>query len=93
MRERDIERYLCKCVKELDGLCWKFTSPSMTGVPDRVVVLNGEVWFVELKAPGKKPTALQERRMAQLREAGANVTWIDSKAEVDFFLADVLNHG
>ena len=88
MRERDIEIHLLHEVKKRGGICWKFASPGTAGVPDRVVVLNRETWFVELKAPGKKPTALQERRMGQLRQAGANVTWLDSREAVDEFIKE-----
>jgi len=41
------------------------------------------IHFVELKATGAKPTELQEREHAKLRERGFTVLVIDSKAEVD----------
>lgn len=37
MLEKDIEKALVKKVKALGGLCIKFTSPSMMGIPDRIV--------------------------------------------------------
>lgn len=62
----------------------KWTSPSMSGVPDRIVILpGGRVWFAELKAPGKKPTALQDRIIAMLRGLGATVHVLDSLEAVD----------
>ena len=61
MRESTIEKYLSVRVRESGGLCWKFTSPNLRGVPDRLVILTlGRACWVELKAPGKKPTALHK---------------------------------
>lgn len=43
--------------------------------------------FVELKAPGKKPDAHQEREHKRLRDLGCNVFVIDSKEAVDNYIA------
>ena len=84
--ESEIERYMGGRVKGLGGMFLKFTS-SVAGVPDRIVLLDGRVYFVELKAPGKRPRALQQRIICQMEEAGASVYIISSKASVDSFLA------
>jgi len=67
MRERDIERYLVKRVKELGGEVRKVEWPGRKSAPDRLVMLpwnqqkfidgawSGTVW-VELKAPGLAAT-------------------------------------
>jgi len=39
MKERDIERYLVKRVKELGGACNKVVWPGRKNAPDRVVML------------------------------------------------------
>ena len=79
MRERDIEQALVRRVKELGGLCEKFVSPSRRSVPDRLITLPGNrVIFVELKAPGKKPTELQQRDHNRRRALGCDVRVIDS---------------
>jgi hypothetical protein len=84
--ERDIERALINRVKMLGGLCEKFTSPGRANVPDRIVTLHdGEVFFVELKAPGKKPTKAQLRDHEKRRELGCDVRVIDSMEAVDAF--------
>ena len=71
MREKEIEQKLVKAVKEVDGLCIKFTSPGMDGVPDRLVLMTGgKLAFIELKATGKKPRPLQIKRMEQLKRLG-----------------------
>lgn len=67
MREKQVEQALVKAVKARGGICPKFTSPGLAGVPDRLVLMpNRKLGFVEVKAPGKKPRALQLYRMKQL---------------------------
>ena len=86
MLERDIEKALIRKVKSLGGMCEKYTSPSRRSVPDRLVSLpGGRIIFVELKAPGKKPTPLQERDHAARRALGCDVRVIDNKDDADAF--------
>jgi DNA anti-recombination protein RmuC len=86
MLERDVEAALVARVKKLGGLCEKFTSPSARSVPDRIVTLpGGRVVFVEVKAPGKKPNALQERDHARRRALGVRVLVIDTKDAANAF--------
>lgn len=80
--ERQIEQALKHSVESLGGLCWKFTSPGTTGVPDRICIRQGTVVFVELKAPGKKPRPIQQRRIQQLREQGFEVFVVDSPSGI-----------
>ena len=81
MREADIERALCRRVEALGGSCEKFASPGRRGVPDRLVTLpGGRVIFVELKAPGRKPTPLQRADHLRRRALGCDVRVIDSTA-------------
>ena len=45
---------------EVGGICPKLVSPGFDGMPDRMVLLpNGRIGFVEVKAPGEKPRPLQ----------------------------------
>lgn len=79
MRESVIEKALVERVKALGGMCEKFTSPSRRGVPDRLVTLpGGRIVFVELKAPGKALSVLQERDHSRRRALGCSVFVIDS---------------
>ncbi len=91
MLERKIEIKLKQQVEKLGGLALKFTSPGMIGVPDRLVLLpKGKVCFVELKAPGVKPRAIQIKRHKQLRALGFKVYVLDSRAGIDQFIKEVM---
>lgn len=71
------------------GIAYKFVSPGNTGVPDRLVLFpRGRIAFVELKAPGKKPTALQLLQQRRIKDLGFEVLVIDNKADVDKFIQD-----
>ena len=84
MLEKKIEERLRKRAKEAGGLAIKWVSPSMSGVPDRIVFLpGGKIIFVELKRPGEKPTPLQNRIIEILRGLGADVRVVDSMEKVD----------
>lgn len=84
MREAAIEQYLRDRVKEIGGKAYKFVSPGNAGVPDRIVLLpEGKTIFVELKAPGKKSTPLQEAQQKRIRSLGFWVFVLDSKDSVD----------
>ena len=86
MQEAKIENYLKKQVESIGGKAYKFVSPGVSGVPDRIVQLpGGRIFFIELKAPGKKLRPLQEYRVKELRNLGFDVRKIDSKEKVDLF--------
>jgi hypothetical protein len=84
MLEKTIEQRLRDKAKSAGGRAFKWVSPGFAGVPDRIVILpGGRIIFVELKAPGKKPTILQERVMGILKGLGADVRVVDSIGGVD----------
>lgn len=90
MRENVIEAYLRQKVKDLGGIAYKFTSPGNSGVPDRIVLLPGNrTVFVELKAPGKKPTKLQLAQHRRIQVLGHEVRVIDSREQVDAWLQEL----
>lgn len=87
MRESTIETYLRDEVRKIGGRAYKFVSPGNDGVPDRLVCLpGGRAIFVELKAPGKKPTVLQLRQQEFLKALDFPVLVLDNKKAVDIFI-------
>lgn len=79
MLEKDIERAFVARVKSLGGMAEKFTSPGRRSVPDRLVTMpGGQIIFVELKAPGKKPTDAQKRDHDRRKALGCDVRVIDT---------------
>jgi len=87
MRESKIEKHLVERVKAAGGLCWKFTSTNLRGVPDRVVMLpNRPTVWAELKAPGGRLSALQVRRHKDLWRVGQPVVVLASIEAVDTFM-------
>lgn len=88
MRERTIEKHLCDRVHRAGGMCVKFIPTAFAGFPDRIVLLpKAKITFVELKAPGKKPTKLQCFVHERLRAMGFRVLVLDSIASVDEWFA------
>lgn len=103
MREREIERYLVKRVKELGGEVRKVQWIGRRGAPDRLVMLPAE-WvacidgasradwrkattWVELKASCEKPEPHQLREHARMRRMGQRVVVIDDVEGVEALLA------
>ena len=90
MREKTIEKELVARVKAMGGIAPKFTSPGFDGMPDRLVLLpGGRMGFVELKASGKKPRALQMARHRLLRRLGFKVYVIDGIEQIDSVLEGI----
>ena len=99
IRERDIEKYLVQQAKKRGCEVRKVQWVGRRGAPDRVVFgtqdgianeegvvvvtsINRATW-VELKAPGEKPTTIQKREHARLRAFGERVRVVDSFEAVD----------
>ena len=87
MIENDIEKYLVRRVKQMGGLALKFVSPSMAGVPDRIVMIpKGTIYFAELKRQNGKPRKLQTAIHRLFEKIGFHVYVIDTKDKVDKLL-------
>lgn len=88
-KERVIEDYLVKRVKDAGGEIRKLRWINRRGAPDRIIFLRG-VHFVELKRPGGKLREEQAREHERMTKHGANVWTIDSLKLVDIFIGDIL---
>lgn len=88
--ENDVETYLINQCETRNWLCYKFTSPSNAGVPDRLIItIDGQVIFCELKRPGEKPRALQKRVIKHMCEHNAIVCIVDTKEKIDDMIQDI----
>lgn len=81
--ERDVEARLTRRCREYGWYCRKWVSPGCRSVPDRVVVANGSVYLIELKAPGQKPRPDQLAEHAEIRAQGIEVVLLDTRRAVD----------
>lgn len=87
MLESKIEKKLGCMVRKLGGQSLKFVSPGNAGVPDRIVLMpQGKLYFVELKAPGGKPRPLQVVVHEEFQALGFPVTVIDTLEGVQTFI-------
>ena len=73
-----IERFVCNFATENGWLVYKFVCPNKRGVPDRMFMKKGEMFFVEFKAPGGKLSILQRKRIDDIGLAGFHVYVIDN---------------
>lgn len=85
MRESSIEQKVCDWAKKQGVIALKLSGPNAKGQPDRMFIGQGKVVFIEFKAPGKKPTALQAKWLDDLTAMGFNATGFDSStAAIDY---------
>jgi hypothetical protein len=90
VREKVIEEYLVKRVREHEGLCYKWVSPGNPGVPDRILIFDGNlIVFVELKSPVGKLRFSQNIQQNLLLNRGCLVYNLNSKIGVDRLLEDL----
>lgn len=88
MLESDLEhKFKNEVQKRLNALVWKFTSPGIAGVPDRLIILpNGKCVFAELKKKGETLRPLQLYRRQQLQKMHMAVWVIDSEEKIQEFV-------
>lgn len=85
-RESSIEAYLVSQIRKLGGLCKKWTAPGSSGEPDRIIIWDGLIEFVELKRPGGRLSELQKVKHKELKAQGAKVFTLSSRQEVDDYV-------
>ena len=90
MREKAIEKKLVQSVKSAGGIALKFVSPGFDGLHDRIVLIpDGHIGFVEVKAPGEKPRPLQLARHGLLRRLGFKVYVLDDEQQIGGILDEI----
>ena len=90
MLEKDIEKKLVEEAKKKWCIPVKLLSANYNGLPDRLILSPGEkCGFVELKAPGKKPRAIQLKRHRELRALGFKVYVVDGIEQIGGVLDEI----
>ena len=89
MLEKQVEKYLVKRVKDLGGLSYKWIS-SVTGVPDRLVIINEKVFFTELKTENGILSPRQIHVFDELGEAGFPVYVLRNYDDIEEFIRGAL---
>jgi len=78
MRESTIESAVCAYAKSKGCLSLKLSGQNQKGQPDRMFLFQGRILFVEFKAHGKQPTALQARWLDRLTDHSFLATSCDN---------------
>ena len=85
--EKYLELKLRDEVKKRGGLCFKWTSPGQSGVPDRIVFApDGTIHFVEVKSSGKKQSTGQVLFSRRIEKLGHTTHVIDDAEKLKAFL-------
>lgn len=89
MRESEIEKKCVKIAKRQGYTSYKFVSPGHRSVPDRIFMREaGEIFFVEFKRQGGKPTPKQKEEIEKIRKLGFTVWVCDSVEDFETKLED-----
>lgn len=76
--EKKLEKRCTDIAKANGWYTRKWSSPSSRGVPDRIFIKEGNVVFIEFKAPGNVLTELQRHELQAICSHGANASWCDN---------------
>ncbi|MDR2667136.1 MAG: VRR-NUC domain-containing protein [Holosporales bacterium] len=90
MLEKALERQIVKVVEKTGGIALKLTSPSCSGMPDRLILSHhGVCAFCEVKAPGGKLRPLQIKRLQQVESLGFLTFVIDKPEQIDEMICKI----
>lgn len=78
MLESAIEKRVTEHAKEKGWLVFKWVSPGVRGVPDRILFKKGKTLCIEFKQPGEKPDKHQQFVMDKLMLADISTEIVDS---------------
>lgn len=85
--EHKIAQVLKQRIVALGGECRKISWEGRANAPDLLILINGQHFFVETKAPGQVPRPAQTREFERLRTlGGCAVIVISCPEEIDNFL-------
>jgi len=89
MLEKVVEQHLKRQVELLGGRCYKWSSPSNNGVPDRIVFVKNQIWFIELKSPTGKMSKLQQLFFKFVKDYTSNYAVLSTLNEVDIWILKI----
>lgn len=90
MKEKNIERYLCEQVNRLGGFCIKLDPKNAVGIPDRLIIAQDVIIFVELKrATGGVLSNIQKYWRKKLLNFNHDWRLIDDKQKVDKLISEI----
>jgi Holliday junction resolvase len=78
MTESDIQAKIIKRLEAQGYFVLKLIQTNKTGIPDLLATKPNEVRWIEVKRPGKKPSAVQDYRHNELRSLGYSVEILDA---------------
>lgn len=78
-RESEVDRFMKREIHYFGYLYIKLTGTNANGLPDRMILGDGKVFFVEMKRPGEKPRKLQQIILRKLYRKGFRVYTVDNK--------------
>lgn len=88
--EAALEALLVGLVRAAGGEAYKWSSPAMRGVPDRLCVFpGGRVVAVELKGPRGRVSSLQQRAMQRLAALGLPMALVRCAADIEQMLQEI----
>ena len=92
MRESAVEKYAVEKIRGVGGRAFKWVSPGIAGVPDRICVFpEGRIIFVEFKRPGLSDgrSPRQKKITLVLEKLGCTVRRIGSKEELRDLMEEI----
>ena len=92
MKESELERIFVEEVRKENGRAYKWISPGNDGVPDRIVIFPGAVYFVELKTDHGRVTAQQKIQHKKLIELEQDVTILKGMSGMISFFEKIGKH-
>ena len=78
MKEQDIQAKIIKRLRAEGYFVVKLIQTNLVGLPDLIATKPNETRWVEVKKPGKKPSAVQKYRHNELRSLGYLVEVLDA---------------
>lgn len=76
----------CKAVPTTQGMYGR------KGEPDIYGCFRGQCFVIEVKVPGKEPTALQYKKLAEWCEVKAESFWVTDLKNVKEYFKKILNY-